>query len=305
MPEPACVIGTNSWGSRAYERLVRGSYVDDRVIASTVDTALAAGLDVFDTAEDYGLGYAQRLMGRLRATRIFRVSAKYTPTGRYKPGQVHAAFDKDCQDLGTSFVDYYWLHLPNDVDANLMEVIDLYQHGRVGRVGISNFNLQETRHAKRFLEVHEVPLYGVQNHFSLLDRSEERSGMLAWCRENGVSFWGWAVLEEGFLAGTKRPRTMFDVVWRRKLAKLGPLYETMGEVGGDHGLSVAQVAVAYCVAKGVVPVCGCRKPYQVEQLVQGAEVALDGGEVGRLERAADATGVTLLRSDEFRFAVRG
>lgn len=78
----------------------------------------------------------------------------------------------------------------------------------------------------------------------------------------------------------------------------------MGDVGEALGLTVAQVAVAYCVAKGVVPVCGCRKPYQVVQLAQAARARLSEGEVARLERAADETGVRILTSDMFRFAVR-
>lgn len=101
-----CVIGTNSWGSKAYEKAIRGSYVDDTVIEEAVNTALDLGLTVFDTAEDYGFGYAQKLLGRLCETEQMyeadqtcetaqtqlsgriQISTKYTPVGKYHTGQV-------------------------------------------------------------------------------------------------------------------------------------------------------------------------------------------------------------------------
>lgn len=153
--------------------------------------------------------------------------------------------------------------------------------------------------------------------------------MLAWCRENGLSFWGWAVLEEGVLTGNLRgPDSIMGLLFRRRIQRLGPLFEAMREVGAAHGmtsaddsqggvasknaaahepspLTVAQVAIAYCVAKGVLPICGCRKPYQIEQLAQAASTELTVQEVERLERVADRVGVSILKSDIFRFAVRG
>lgn len=300
--EPRGVVGTNSWGSRLYETAVRGSYVDDDVIASTVEVALEHGLEVLDTADDYGLGYAQRLIGSLGATRRLRISAKYTPSHRYRYGQVYEAFDRQCADMGVDHIDYYWLHLPNDIEQNLVEIADLYHRGKIGHIGVSNFNLGEARRAKEFLEANDAPLYGVQNHFSLLDRGEETSGMLAWCHENHLAFWGWAVLEEGVLTGS--PSGPMGRMFQAKVRRLGPLFDAMREVGSAHALTVTQVALAYCASKGVVPVCGCRKPYQVEQLARALDVTLSPEEVERLEREADSSGVHILGSDMFRFAVR-
>lgn len=339
-----CVVGTNSWGSRAYEKAVRGSYVDDSVIAAAASRALELGLNVFDVAEDYGFGYAQKLLGYLRNSGLYeaqphsaespnvsamQISAKFTPVRRYHPGDVRIAFERDCQNFGTSHVDYWWLHLPNDVEQHLAEAASLFHEGRIAHIGVSNFNLEEAQRAKVFLDGCGVPLFGVQNHFSLLDRGEESSGMLTWCRENGLSFWGWAVLEEGVLAGSLRgPNSIMGLLLRRRTQRLGPLFEAMREVGAAHGttpadgsedrlspenaaahepstLTVAQVAIAYCVAKDVVPICGCRKPYQVEQLAEASSTELTAREVEKLERAADRAGVSILKSDIFRFAVRG
>lgn len=297
------VIGTNSWGSEPYEKAIRGSYVDDETIARTVDMALSHGLDVFDTADDYGFGYAQRLLGSLRAGRPLEISAKYTPIRRYRYGQVYEAFDRQCSELGVDSIDYYWLHLPNDIERNLVEVADLYQRGKIGHVGVSNFSLREAMLAKEFLDGHDVPLYGVQNHFSLLDREEEASGMLAWCRENHLAFWGWAALEEGILSGN--PTGPMGMALQGKARRLGPLFGAMREVGSAHALTTAQVALAYCASKGVVPICGCRKPYQAQQFAMALEANLTSEEVKGLEDTADGCGVKILRTDMFRFAVHG
>lgn len=199
-------------------------------------------------------------------------------------------------------MDYYWLHLPNNIEENLAEMASLYHEGKIRNIGISNFNLEEAKRAKKFLEANGVSLYGVQNHFSLLERAEERNGMLAWCHENGIAFWGWAVLEEGILTGNTK--STFARLFRRKQKKLSDLFQIMREIGDVHHLEMAQVAVTYCISKGVIPVCGCRKPYQVQQLAEDVEATLDEAEIRRLEEAADETGVKILKSDIFRFAVQ-
>ena len=78
-------------------------------------------------------------------------------------------------------------------------MIELHREGRIGHIGVSNFNLAECKKAKRILDAAGVPLYGVQNHYSLIARDWEDFGVVDWCRDNGIQFWAWAVLEEGIL----------------------------------------------------------------------------------------------------------
>ena len=74
-------------------------------------------------------------------------------------------------------------------------------------------------------------------------------------------------------------------------------------VAKRHDISVAQVAEAYCVNKGVVPICGCRKPKQVKELAEAVDVKLTSGEIRKLEEAAEQSGAKVLGHDLFRFAV--
>ncbi|MBQ8068023.1 MAG: aldo/keto reductase [Solobacterium sp.] len=183
---------------------------------------------------------------------------------------------------------------------------DLYREGKIHHIGVSNFNLQECKLAKQILEEAGIPLYGVQNHYSLLDRRWETEGLVSWCGENNISFWAWAVLEEGILVPPKQneKKTIMKLLFQKKRRKLGNLYWVMEEVGRAHGLKPAQTAIAYVSSKGLVPICGCRKPYQAEELADAVNVIFTEEELRKLESAADRSGVKILGADMFRFAVK-
>ena len=303
--QPLAVVGTNSWGSAAYGKVLRGSSVDESVIKQTVETALQANLLIFDTAQDYGLGEGQKMIGRLCPERAM-ISSKFTPGKNYTPGQVRSSFEKDLQDFDRDSVDIYWLHLPNQIEENLSEMIALYKEGKIRNIGVSNFSLEECRIAEAILDRENIPLYGVQNHYSLLAREWEKNGLVEWCRENGVQFWAWAVLEEGMLVPPKahEKQSVMKLIFRNKRKKLAPLYRKMQEIGKAHGLTVPQVAMAFCSSKGIIPICGCRRPYQIQELAQAVSVTLSADEIRQLEQIADSLDIRILGEDMFRFAVK-
>ncbi len=298
------VVGTNAWGGSLYGKALRGSYVDEDVLGQAARAAVEAGIPILDTAEDYGLGKCQPIVGRVCDGDVL-ISSKYTPMSkRYKPGQVRASLARDLREMGRDRVDVYWLHLPNAVEENLAEMAELYREGRIRNIGVSNFDREEVGRAKAFLDGLGIPLYGVQNHYSLLARDWESNGLVAWCRENGVVFWAWAVLEEGLLAGPRAQKGAMDLAFASKAQRLAPLYAAMDEVGDAHGITTAQVAIAFVAGKGIVPICGCRRPAQVDQLAEAAGAQLAEDEITELEAVADATGAKVLGADLFRFAVR-
>ena len=219
----------------------------------------------------------------------------------YKPGQVRKSLMKDLSDFKRDYVDIYWLHLPTDIEEHLEEIITLYQEGKIRHIGISNFTLEECKRSKAILDAHGIPLYGVQNHYSILCREWEKNGLLDWCKENNVLFWGWAVLEEGMLVDPRiRKSSPMKFTFNRKVKKLTPLYKVMIRVAERHDIKVPQVAMAFCATKGVVPMVGCRKPEQVMDLAQAAAVRLTEKEMEKLEKAADKANVQIMGADIFR-----
>ena len=303
--KPSAVVGTNSWGSAAYGKMLRGESVGIDTIRACFERAKEKGLLIFDLAQDYGLGKAQKMIGEFGTEDVI-ISAKFTPTGSYKSGQIRKSFEKDLQDFNRDYVDIYWLHLPSDIEDNLGEIIELYKEGKIKHIGISNFTLEECILAKAILDKAGIPLYGVQNHYSLINREWEKIGLVDWCNRNGILFWAWAVLEEGMLTDpkVKTKMSLMKLIFNRKKRKLHSLYQLMEKVGEAHGITIPQVAMAFCGSKGIVPVCGCRKPYQVDQLLDAVSVCLSDSEIKSLENEADKLNVKILGADMFRFAVK-
>lgn len=302
--KPTAVIGTNAWGSALYEKAMRGSSVDDDVLKDAMKTAQEKDIPIYDLARDYGLGKAQKMIGDFGTDDII-ISAKYTPFTRYKSGCVRKSLMKDLDDFKRECVDIYWLHLPTDIEEHLNEIIELYREEKIRYIGVSNFTLDECKKAKAILDEAGIPLYGVQNHYSIICREWEKNGLLQWCRENDISFWGWAVLEEGLLVDPRIPKkTTMKFVFKKKVRKLTGLYKVMIKIAERHDIKVPQVAMAFCASKGVVPMCGCRKPEQVAELADASRVKLTSGEIKRLEEAADRADVKILGADIFRFFVK-
>lgn len=298
--KPTAVIGTNAWGGSLYGKAVRGSYVEDDIIIEAMNAAKEEDIPLYDLARDYGIGKAQKMIGEF-GTKDIIISAKYTPFTHYKQGCVRKSLEKDLRDFKRDYVDIYWLHLPTDVEEHLSEIIDLYYEGKIKHIGVSNFTLEECRKSKKILDTAGIPLYGVQNHYSIICREWENNGLLAWCKENNVLFWAWAVLEEGILVDPRiKKRSPMKFTFNRRIKKLKGLYRVMIKVANRHDIKVPQVAIAFCSTKGIIPMCGCRKPEQVKDLAEAVKVRLTQGEIRRLEEAADEANVSIMGADIFR-----
>lgn len=283
---PKVVIGTNSWGPRWYEQALRGSVVDEATLGAAVQEAVDQDIALLDTAHNYGLGECTKIMGRVLPAKA-QVSAKFTPIGPHREGRLIDAFERDARDLGRDFIDIYWLHLPNGIEDNLLEAVALERTGLIGHIGVSNFSLEQCQLAQEVLARFDVPLYGVQNHFSLISHGPEELRTLAWCKGQGMAYWGWAVLEEGLLARAN----LRLIPLRSQEQRLARLYSVMETLGNEHGIDIAQVAIAYCRAKGVVPMVGCRRPEHVRAVADAVRVELTHTEVELLERTAELCGV--------------
>lgn len=286
--------------------MIRGSVVDHDTLKEAMKAAVKSNLLFVDSARDYGFGKGPKLIGMCCPDEI-KISSKYTPFTKFKPGQVRESVDKDLHDFGRTSIEVYWLHMPNDIPRYMEEMVALYREGKIENIGVSNFNLEECKLAKSILDEAGIPLFGVQNHYSLIDREWEKNGLLSWCKENGIQFWAWAVLEEGVLTGPKQKDEKFAImkaIYSRKRRKLNRLFALMEQVGAEHDMTIPQVAISFVANKGIVPICGCRKPYQVEQLGVAADTKLSEAEMKDLEAASDELNVKILGSDMFRFAVR-
>ena len=303
---PKAVIGTNAWGDALYGKVLRGSVVDKNTLKAAMKMANEINLRVVDSARDYGLGKGPKLIGEC-CPKEMMISSKFTPFKKYKKGSIRDSVIQDLSDFGREMIDIYWLHMPNDITENLTDIIELKKEGIIKNIGVSNFNIDECKIAKNVLEEAGIPLYAVQNHYSIIEREWEKTGLVDWCRENDVGFWAWAVLEEGILIGPKKKNeksSIIKLLYNNRRKKLEPLFEVMEEIGNYYNITIAQVAIAFVANKGIVPVCGCRKPYQIKELKEAVDIRLKDTEMKILQDTADATNIKILGSDIFRFAVK-
>ena len=152
--------------------------VDHNTLKEAMRTAVKSDLLFVDSARDYGFGKGPNLIGMCCPDEV-KISSKYTPFTKFKSGQVRESVGKDLKDFGRTSIEVYWLHMPNDIPQYMEELVELYREGKIQNIGVSSFNLQECKMAKSILDKAGLPLFGVQTHYSLIDREWEKNGLLS------------------------------------------------------------------------------------------------------------------------------
>lgn len=233
------------------------------------------------------------------------LSTKFTPQiANDSPDAMQEMIDGSKKRLHTDVVDIYWIHNPMDVERWTPDLIPLAKSGQIKEIGVSNHNLAEIKRANEILAEEGLRVSAVQNHFSLLHRSSERAGILDYCKENGITFYTYMVLEQGALTGRYNEANPFPAGTGRGesynpyLKKLEALVDEMKIIGTRFDASPAQVATAWAIAKGTLPIIGVTKTHQVEEAADAAQICLTEEEVWRLEKLGDETGVHTLREWE-------
>ena len=278
-----------------------GSNTNVENLKPVFDAAMSAGLNLWDTATVYGMGESEKIFGSFVATgrrEDVMVSTKFTPQlAEMYDNNVEKMALASMERMGLDYIDIYWIHNPMDVERWTPGLIPLLQSGKVKRVGVSNHNINEIRRAAEILGEAGFKVSAVQNHFSLLYRSSERGGVLDYCKQNGIEFWAYMVLEQGALSGkynTENPlpaESDRGKKYNPVLDKLVALTDGMKAIGQKHGISCSQVGIAWAIAKGALPIIGATKERHVIEAAAAADIQLSDEEIATLEQLADATGV--------------
>ena len=302
MNNPKIALGTWAWGAGAFGGdSVFGSNTDENNLKPVFDAAMAAGLNLWDTATAYGMGESERILGMLAAgykREDVLISTKFTPQMAEMFGNDVSRMAKaSIERMGIGYIDMYWIHNPMDVERWTPGLIPLLQSGKVRRVGVSNHNIKEIRRANEILGQAGFKVSAVQNHFSLLYRSSEKGGVLDYCKENGIEFWAYMVLEQGALSGkynTQNPLPEDSDRGRKYnpiLPQLEALTAAMKALGEKYNASVSQIGIAWAVTKGTMPIIGATKVHHVLEAADAAKIVLTAEEISRLEALADVAGI--------------
>ncbi len=292
------VIGLGTWQFGAREWGYGREY-DEGEAGRIVARARELGITVFDTAEIYGMGRSERILGAaLRAsggTDDVVVASKIFPLLPIAPVVQQRAV-ASAHRLGVRTIDLYQVHQPNPVvgDGTTMRGMRaLRDVGLVDQVGVSNYSLDRWRAAEAALG---GPVLSNQVQASLLARGPFAE-MQPWAARTGHVVIAYSPLGQGVLSGrysaAHRPsggvRAMNALFLPENLDAAAPLLELLREIGEGHGATPAQTALAWLVQHdNVVAIPGASSVAQVESNAAAAEVTLAADEHAALTAAAEA-----------------
>lgn len=306
---PNIALGAWSWGAGAAGGdQVFGNHLFEEDLKPVFDAAMKRGLNLWDTAAVYGEGTSERILGNFVKDvdrKDVILSTKFTPQiASDSSDAMQEMLDGSKERLHTDVIDIYWIHNPMDVEKWTPKLIPLARSGQIKTIGVSNHNLAGIKRVNEILNPAGLKVSAVQNHYSLLHRSSEQAGILEYCRENGITFFAYMVLEQGALTGKYNQEHPFPEGTGRgdsynpHLKKLERLVEGLKRIGKEHDASLAQIATAWAVAKGTLPIIGVTKVSQVEEAEKAARIKLSVEEASYLEKLGDETGVKTLREWE-------
>ena len=283
------VIGLGTWQFGATEWGYGREYAT-KTAGEIVRRALDLDINLIDTAEIYGFGRSERIVGeaiRERRDSVF-LASKLFPVGL--PFTTGWRARRSLRRLGVDHMDLYQQHWPSALfppGATMPRFKRLMDEGMTRHVGVSNHDLAQWQACEAALG---GPVLSNQVRFSLVHREPERE-LVPWAQSNGRIVIAYSPLGQGLLGGRyqaaaptnlRRYRSDFTAEAR---ARRAPLVDALREVGVRHQASAAQVALAWLVAKpNVVAIPGASSVRQLEENAAAADLVLSGEEIAQLDR---------------------
>ncbi|HYN55804.1 MAG TPA: aldo/keto reductase [Motilibacterales bacterium] len=296
--KPISRIGLGTWqfGSREWGY---GEQYNARDADQIVARAAEVGITLFDTAEMYGFGRSETILGAALAAHdaldTAYVATKHFPLLPIAP-LVRRTARASAERLGVSTIDLYQVHQPNPVvrDGTTMAGMrDLQDSGLVTDVGVSNYSLSRWKDAEKSLG---RPVLSNQVQFSLA-RMAPLDDLVPHAAAQGRVVIAWSPLGQGLLSArydaTHRPtggvRQMNPLFLEENLTRASGLLDALRDIAATHGVTAAQVALAWLIHQpNVVAIPGASSVGQVEANAAAADIALTDDQVAELTAAARA-----------------
>lgn len=272
-------IGTWAWGDQLFWNYGRDYGVTQ--VQEAFEATLDTGISFFDTAEVYGLGESEKLLGRFMKElgRPTQIATKYFPLPwRFTAQSVSDALTESLKRLQVERVELYQVHMPFTFlmsQETLMNALaDEVKRGRISAIGVSNYSADQMREAHGYLAQRGVPLAVNQVQYSLLGRKIESNGILNTARQLGVTILAYSPLAQGLLTGKYTADQYVEPSGARRLdprfsksglEKIAPVLNLLRQLGEKYNRTPAQVALNWLVAQGVIPIPGAKTAQQAQQ----------------------------------------
>lgn len=283
---------------------------DDEQSLATLEHAFRAGVTLFDTADIYGFGHNESLVGRfirgkrdrlVIATKAGIVRSKEDPALRgvdNSPAYLRQHCEASLSRLGIDFIDLYYLHRidpATPLEDSIGALAKLKTAGKIRGIGLSNVKLDTVRAAHG---IH--PITAVQNEFSLFTRNDQ-STLIPALRDMGIAYVPYSPLGRGMLTGALAPQALPADDFRRNLPRFADdamaenarLVAALQEIAGARGVTPAQVALAWVLRQGphVIPIPGTKRIRFLDENLAAADLTLSEDEVSTLQRIFDPEAV--------------
>lgn len=284
---------------------------------ATIHRSLELGGNFLDTADLYGPLLNERLVAKaiqgnrdkyIIATKFgYEIGDNEQLTWQFngKKAYVKKAVERSLKNLGTDYIDLYYLHRldPNTPIEETVEAMgELVKEGKVGYIGLSEVSSATVKKAH---QIH--PLTAVQTEYSLFERGVEEDGILATLKELGIGFVAYSPLGRGFISGEiKSPDDFPENDFRRAIPRFQgeqfykniELLNEIQKIADKKSITASQLAIAWVIAKGAVPIPGTKRVKYVEQNIAAASIILTEAELNSLESIIPLGTSTGARYDE-------
>ena len=286
-------LGTWQWGSREWGW---GRNYGKKEVLEAFQKALEVDINFIDTAEIYGRGKSEQLIGEaIKGHRDAVVIATKVWPWNLSSGRLLRSADRSAQRLGVDVIDLYQIHWPNPIFPirNTMKIMrKLVQLGKVRTVGVSNFNLARMKASQEALS--PLELASNQVRYNLLDRNIE-DDLLAYAQSSNVTIIAYSPLANSLLTGRytaeTKPTSLVQAAnprfSSRNLTRINSMQQVLASIAKAHNKTPAQVALNWLISKpNVVAIPGAKKSEHVVDSAGAADWRLTESEVERLELAA-------------------
>ncbi|MGK7881520.1 MAG: aldo/keto reductase [Crocosphaera sp.] len=299
---PSLGIGTWAWGDNLFWGY--GSNYGETEVQEAFNAAVEAGATFFDTAEVYGLGESEKLIGKFlkQSSQPVQIATKYFPLPwRFNRDAVTEALTASLDRLDVDQVALYQVHMPFDFfmgQETLMKALATeVKKSRILTVGVSNYSAKQMQQAYDYLATYDVPLAVNQVRYSLLTRTIEKNGILDKARELGVTILAYSPLDLVLLTGKYTPEKQQEVIGARKidpkfsasgLKKIEPVINQLKQLGEKYDKTPAQVALNWLIAQGdVIPIPGAKNAKQAKENAGAMGWLLSDEDVKKLSSLSD------------------
>lgn len=296
-------IGLGTWAIGGGGWQFGWGHQEDRESIAAIHRSLELGINWIDTAAVYGLGHSEEIVGKAIAGRrdeVFiatKCSRRWTDDGTIYGRLTAQSVRKECEDslrrLNVDVIDLYQIHWPRpeeEVEEGWSTIGELIEEGKVRFGGVSNFNLEQLRMAQG---IH--PVASLQPPYNMIRRWIEPE-ILPFCAKNDIGVIGYSPMMSGLLTGKYTADSLGDLAeddWRRhdrhfqepRFSANIELADRLKPIADRLGITLAQLAIAWVLRRPEVTsaIVGARRPDQIDETAQAAQVDLPDDVVNEIE----------------------